>query len=343
MTTDDVKFRGIGALGRITLNRPAALNTLTLPMCAAIYEKLREWAEDDVIRSIVIDAVPGRAFCAGGDIRAIVDSAKAEDGLAARFFTTEYRLNAAIKNYPKPYVALIDGYAFGGGLGVTVHGSHRIVGENAVLAMPETAIGFFPDIGASHFLSRLPGKIGLYLALTGLRLNAADAVYAGLATHFVPAARFSLLLDRLAGGERPDRILADLAADPGPPPLARHRAAIDRSFTADSVEGILERLAGEGEWGAEIARVLRTRCPESLKLTCLLMRETAGRALEDCLRTEYRLALRLSGSHNFDTGVRAALIEKNPAPAWEPSTLDAVKDQEIRAYFASLGTNELML
>lgn len=343
MTNDDVLFRREGAIARITLNRPGALNTLTLAMVAAMLERLREWAADSAICAIIIDAVPGRAFCAGGDIRAIVDSAKAKDGLAAKFFTTEYRLNTAIKRCPKPYVALIDGYAFGGGLGVTVHGSHRVVAENAVLAMPETAIGFFPDVGASHFLPRLPGRIGLYLALTGVRLNAADSLYAGLATHFVPGARFKELSERLARGEAPDSILTNLTADPGPPPLSSHREAIDRAFAGDSFADILKRLMGEGEWGRKTAELLESRAPESLAVTFELMRRSAGLDLESCLRLEYRLALRLGEGHNFNTGVRAALIDRTAKPQWRPETLAGVKDEEIRAYFAPLGANELML
>ena len=199
---EDVICRKEDALGRITLNRPKALNALTYDMCVAIKAALDGWANDADVKAVAIDAVPGRAFCAGGDIRQLYD-----DGTkyAPLFYAAEYRMNARIKHYPKPYLALIDGICMGGGVGVSVHGRHRVVSENVNFAMPETAIGFFPDIGASYVLPRLPGELGMYLALTGARLKAANMIYAGIATHYVASAKMGAIAGRLAAGEAPDK------------------------------------------------------------------------------------------------------------------------------------------
>jgi enoyl-CoA hydratase len=339
----DVMFRKDGTLGRITLNRPKALNALTHEMCVALRSQVEAWASDANIHAVLIDAVPGRAFCAGGDVRALYDSVKRGDGSAAAFFANEYRLNAAIHSYPKPYVALVDGFDFGGGMGISMHGSHRILSENALAAMPETAIGLFPDIGASWFLNRCPGELGMYLALTSARIRAADLLYTRLATHTVPASRFSEISPRLAQGEHPDAVLASLAAAPGEPPLAAHRAAIDRAFAASTLEGVIDALQREGEWGARTAAHLATLSPTSLRVTFRQMRE--GRTLDfvSCMRLEYRLATRMAESHDFSEGVRAAVIDKDQKPRWNPKELWQICDNDISAYFAPLGPNELAL
>ncbi len=338
--TEDILCRKEGQLGRITLNRPKALNALTRDMCVEIKRALDEWAGDAHVKAVAIDAVPGRAFCAGGDIRALYD-----DGTkyAPQFYAAEYRMNARIKHYSKPYVALIDGICMGGGVGVSVHGSHRIVSENATVAMPETAIGFFPDIGGSYVLPRLPGEIGMYLTLTGARLKAADLIYAGIATHFVASAKMSAIAARLAAGETPDKVLTELSENPGEPTLAQHRAAIDRAFAASSVENILQALAREGEWGAETAKGLRAKSPAALKVTFREMREGKKLAFDDCLRMEYRLALHAVVSHDFREGVRAIVVDKDQAPKWQPSSLEQVSDAAVAAWFAPLGENELKL
>src|SRR3982750_3233355 len=187
----DIIFRNDGPIGRITLNRPKALNALTYDMCAAMLSQLHAWAAAPDVCAVVLDAVPGRAFCAGGDIRAIYDMGKRRDGTAQAFFTTEYRLNSAIKHFAKPYIALIDGIVMGGGVGISIHGPYRVISENAVFAMPETAIGLYPDVGGTYALPRLPGEIGMYLALTGNRIGPADMMYAGIATHFVAGGNFA--------------------------------------------------------------------------------------------------------------------------------------------------------
>ena len=339
----DVLLSREGALGRITLNRPKALNALTYAMCASILEQLREWARDCGVEAVLIDAVPGRAFCAGGDLRAIYETGRKDDGTAQAFFTTEYRMNAAVKHFPKPYVALIDGIAFGGGVGVSVHGSHRVVSENALFAMPETGIGLYPDVGGSYFLPRLPGELGMYLALTGARIGPADMVYAGIATHFIPAAKFSEIAPRLAQGESVNHLLESMKEDPGPAPLADHRAAIDRVFAASSVEAALAGLGEEGIWGKETASVIAGHSPTSLKLTFRQMREGRSLDFDACMRMEYRLTNRMLEGDDFYEGVRVTLIDKGERPNWQPPRLDAVSDAAIARYFAPLGDKELIL
>jgi enoyl-CoA hydratase/carnithine racemase len=343
MEQDDILLRREGALGHITLNRPQALNALTHDMCARMLRQLRDWAGEPAVRAVLIDAAQGRAFCAGGDIRAIYDMGKKRDGSANAFFTTEYRLNAAIKHFPKPYAALIDGIAMGGGAGVSVHGSYRAVSENAVFAMPETAIGLYPDVGGSYFLSRLPGETGMYLALTGVRLEPSDMIYAGIATHFIPAAKFKSVGPRLAQGESPDAVLGDLAGDPGLAPLAAHRKSIDRAFAGPSVEAILEALDNEGAWGKDTAALLASRSPTSLKLTFREIREGKALDFDACMRMEYRLTTRMLEGHDLYEGVRAILIDRDQRPRWRPASLEEVSDAEIARYFTSLDVTELSL
>lgn len=342
MESSEIIFGRDGILGRITLNRPKALNALTHAMCAAMLAQLREWASDESIRAVLIDAVPGRAFCAGGDIRAIYEAAKRRDGSASAFFASEYRLNTVIRRFPKPYVALIDGFAFGGGLGISVHGSRRVVSENALAGMPETGIGLFPDIGASYFLNQCPGEIGMYLALTGERLKAADLLYTGLATHFVPSARLAEIAPRIAHGEMPDAALA-MIQGAGRPPLVEQRGPIDRAFAGASVEAILDALSREGEWGEKTATHLATLSPTSLKVTYRAMREGKSLDFDACMRMEYRLASHLVESHDFGEGVRALLIDKHQKPRWHPPHLGDIRDADIARIFASLGSHELTL
>ena len=295
------------------------------------------------VKAVLIDAVPGRAFCAGGDLRAIYESGRKDDGTAQAFFTTEYRMNAAVKHFPKPYIALIDGIAMGGGVGVSVHGSHRVASENALFAMPETGIGLFPDVGGSYFLPRLPGELGMYLALTGARIGPADMVYAGIATHFIPAAKFAGIAPRLAQGEPVNGVLDSMKEHPGPAPLADHRAAIDRVFSASSVEALMKALNEEGAWGKETASLLAAHSPTSLKLTFRQMREGRSLDFDSCMRMEYRLTNRVLEGHDFYEGVRVTLIDKGERPNWQPPTLEAVSDAAIAPFFVTLGDQELIV
>lgn len=337
-------FRREGAVGRITLNRPKALNALTERMCEAMLEHLRRWAADPTVGAVVIDAVPGRAFCAGGDVRAIYDAGRRGTGSEMSFFRTEYLMNQVIHRFPKPYVSLLDGITMGGGCGVSINGAYRLASENAVFAMPETAIGLFPDIGASFFLNRLPGQIGMYLALTSIRIGAPDAIHCGLATHYVSGSDHSTALSRLRQGEPLDAILKELSGNPiGAAELAQQRAAIDRVFSAPSVESILECLEHEGEWGNEIALLLRSRSPTSLKVTFRQMRQGATLDFESCQRMEFRLMARMMKAHDFFEGVRATLIDKDQAPRWQPPNLNDVSESDVAQYFAPLEDRELTL
>jgi enoyl-CoA hydratase len=324
MEEGDVIIREEGALGRLTLNRPRALNALTLPMCETISAALEDWAARPDITAVLVDAMPGRAFCAGGDIRAIHDWGRAKDPRALRFFSVEYRMNALIARFPKPYVSLLDGITMGGGVGLSIHGSHRVASENTLFAMPETAIGLFPDVGGSYFLPRCPGEIGMYLGLTGARIGAADMLHAGLATHFVPSVRMGEVAPRLAAGEAVDKVLAALAGIPAPGALPELRSAIERAFGTETVPEILTGLIREGGWGNQTAEVLAARSPTSLVLTHRLLRTGRGQDLETCLAKERALVAQILEGHDFYEGVRAAVIDKDQTPKWTLSRLEDV-------------------
>jgi enoyl-CoA hydratase len=340
----EVLFERRGAVGLITLNRPKALNALTHGMCLAMKAQLDVWAVDPAIKTVVVRGAGERAFCAGGDIRALYDSGRAGTRYALDFYRDEYILDATIKHFPKPYVALIRGIVMGGGVGVSLHGSHRVADETTMFAMPETGIGLFPDVGGSYFLPRLPGKTGMYLALTGTRLKSADALNSGVATHFVPAANTDSLIERLATGDAPDAAITALAGDAGAPPLAQHQALINRCFAGNSVETILSALAAElNEWAVATATTIRTKSPTSLKLAFRQLREGRRLAFDDCMRMEFRMVNRVIAGHDFYEGVRATIIDKDQAPKWQPAMLEAVSEADIDAYFAPLGEKELKL
>jgi enoyl-CoA hydratase len=340
----DVILRKEGALGHITLNRPNVLNALTHEMCASIHDALQDWARDTSVHAILIDAVPGRAFCAGGDIRAIYELGRNDIGRAEAYFTTEYRLNAAIRHFPKPYIALLDGITMGGGAGLSVHGSRRLVTPNASFAMPETGIGLYPDIGATYFLSRLAGEIGTWLALTGARIGPADMLWSGLATDFATVSKAGRLAKLLAEGQFPASAIAAISeALPGEAPISRHAAEIDRIFAGSSVEQIISRLEAGGEWAKGVAETIATRSPTSLKLTLRSLREARQLDFDGCMRMEYRLTLRVLRGHDLYEGVRAILIDRDQRPRWTPESLAGVADEEIARYFEPLGENELSL
>lgn len=318
-----VTVRVSGGIGVIELDRPGALNALDLTMVQLITAALEGWREDPAVRAVVVRSTSPKAFCSGGDIRAVREAAlRGDEEAVVAYFSAEYALNATIARYPKPYTALIDGYAMGGGLGISVHGSARVVTERASLAMPETAIGFFPDIGASHFLPRLPGAVGWYLGLTGARISGAAAVECGLATHYVPAAELPSLEAALTGGSGagdPGAALERYAAAAPPSELAGHRAAIERCFTAPDLTGLWDRLAAEDEdreWAAETLAALRRASPASLALTFDLLGRGARTGLEECLADELALARRTAFTPDFAEGVRAALVDKDRSPAW---------------------------
>ncbi len=338
----EVLFSREGRAGIITLNRPKALNALTLGMVRLIHPQLTAWAADPEIGLVIIEGAGDRAFCAGGDIRALHDWGKAGDPHVIRFYAEEYRLNTFIKRYPKPFVSLMDGIDMGGGVGLSVHGSVRVATERLTFAMPETGIGLFPDVGGTWFLPRCPGEVGMFLALTGERLKAADAIYAGIADVFVPSDRLGALKERLAAGETIDEVLKELAGDPGEPSLARQREAIDRHFAHGSVAGIVASLEADGgEWAAKVRSTLATKSPTSLLVTYRQIREGAKLSFEECMKLEFRLTNRFMRGHDFYEGVRAIIIDKDQTPVWKPAALGEVGAEAVDAYFASLGDDEL--
>lgn len=337
----DILFEKRGHAGLITLNRPRALNALTLSMVRAMHPQLSEWARDPGIAHIVIRAAGEKAFCAGGDIRQLHDWGRAGDPRILDFYREEYRLNTFIKRYPKPYVALIDGIVMGGGVGVSVHGGLRAAGGRTVFAMPETGIGLFPDVGGTYFLPRLPGALGTWLALTGARLKQADMAWCGIATHAVPSARFEELTDALGQQADAAATIQRFAEAPDEPSsLPALMPAIDRSFSADTVPEVLERLEAEGgadgEWARKQADTIRAKSPTSLAISMRQMREGAAMDFEECMRTEFRIVSRVVARHEFFEGVRAVIIDKDNDPEWKPASLDELSEAEIDAYFAPL-------
>ena len=336
----EILFERRGTAGVVTLNRPKALNAVTLNMVRLMMAQLREWAADPSITRVVVTAAGGKAFSAGGDIRALYDL-----GLAGRhaemlpFWREEYVLNAFIKRYPKPYVSLIDGICMGGGVGVSVHGSHRVAGDKFLFAMPEVSIGFFPDIGATWFLPRMPGELGAYVALTGERLGAADSVASSIATHRVPSQRFPDLADALCGATSVDALLGAFA-EPAEAPIAAKRPAIDRLFKGDSVEDILLALDAEQGADADFARAtaatIRTKSPTSLKLALAQVRAGVALSFDACMQTEFRIVSRIIHGHDFYEGVRAVIVDKDNKPRWKPSALAEVAPQDIARHFAPL-------
>lgn len=345
MSEAEVIFEQRGAVGLITLNRPKALNALTHGMCLAMKAQLDSWKSDSNIHCVVIQGTGDRAFCAGGDIRALYESGKAGTPYVLDFYRDEYILNATIKHYPKPYIALVRGIVMGGGVGVSVHGQYRIADEMAVFAMPETGIGLFPDVGGSYFLPRCPGEIGMYLALTGTRLKTADCLYVGIATHFVPAKSTEGLLAALASGaSRLEAELKSLAEPAGDNALASWRADVDRSFSGDSVEEILDALDRDSsDWARETAKTIRSKSPTATKLAFRQIREGKTLEFDDCMRMEFRMVNRVVAGHDFYEGVRATIIDKDQSPKWQPPSLEEVSDSDIDAYFAPLGDKELKL
>lgn len=346
--TQDADCRIEGHAGRIVLDRPKALNALTLDAVRAMRRALDAWATDPAVTRVVVEGAGEKAFCAGGDIRRLVEAGRAGRREEAHaFWREEYELNALIEAYPKPYVSLIDGIVMGGGVGISLHGSHRVAGERYLFAMPEVGIGFFPDVGASYKLPRLPGAVGTWLALTGARIGPADGLAMGLATHAVASAAIPEIRRRLLAGEDVDAVLAEHARDPGPAPIETKAATIDAAFHADTVEAILARLdeaAASGDAvAAETAQTMRGKSPTSLKIALRQMREGARLDFADAMRMEFRIVSRILDGHDFYEGVRAVLIDKDHAPRWSPARLEEVEEAAIDAYLAPLGDDELAI
>ncbi len=339
----EVLIRVQSGIGRITLNRPKALHALNKAMCEAMTTALLAWREDPAVKSVVIDHAGERGFCAGGDIRMIAESGAGDAAEARAFFLTEYRLNHLMFTYPMPITAIVDGIVMGGGVGISEPAEVRIATERTTYAMPETGIGLFPDVGGGWFLSRLPGETGTWLALTGARLKAADTVFLGIHTHYLPTdalEAFHVILK--TDPAHPADVADGLEADPGEPTVEAHVEAIDRLFAHDSVEAIFAALEAEGtDWALAQLATLKTKSPQSLKVTLRQLR--LGRDLPDFASNmvmEYRLGGRVVRTRDFQEGVRSVIVDKDGAPAWQPATLEAVSDAGIEALFAPLPPEE---
>lgn len=350
----EVVMERVGRAGVITMNRPKVLNALNLNMIRLIYPQLKKWENDNGTDIVIIKGAGGKAFCAGGDIRAVTEAGKVGDPLAQVFFREEYILNNAIGTYKKPYIALIDGITMGGGVGLSVHGRFRVATEKTLFAMPETAIGLFPDVGGGYFLPRLRGRLGLFLALTGFRLKGRDVHRAGVATHFVESKKIPDLEKELVDLKSPsaedvtrvlDAYQSQSSLDSEKPfVLDKHMSDIDRLFSSSSVEGIMQNLKADGsEFAKKQAETLSKMSPTSLKITFRQLQAGATLSLQDVLVMEYRLSQACMRGCDFYEGVRAVLVDKDQNPSWKPSTLEEVSEQSVDQCFSSLGEKDLTL
>ncbi|MEU2335348.1 enoyl-CoA hydratase/isomerase family protein [Streptomyces sp. NPDC006654] len=334
-----------GRAAHITLNRPKAINALSHPMVERIAEALTDWEHDPAVETVVITGAGERGLCAGGDIRAVHDDARDGDGTAAAaFWRDEYHLNARIARYPKPYVAVMDGIVMGGGVGISAHGRVRIATERSRIAMPETGIGFVPDVGGTYLLSRAPGELGTHLALTGAGIGAADAVLCGLADHHLPSGALQAFVADLAELPVPEAVARhERPAAEGE--LAGHRTWIDACYAADTVEEIVRRLLAHGDAAAkETAHILFGRSPTALKVTLRALRGARQLdTLEQVLDQEYRVSCATLTTPDLVEGIRAQVVDKDRAPRWSPATLDEVTEADVDRFFTPLGARELGL
>ncbi len=339
--SDEVLVRIEGKVGRLTLNRPQALHALTTNMCRILTDALLAWKDDPAVDLVLVDHSGERGFCAGGDIRMLAESG-AGDGAAAReFFFTEYRLNHLLFEYRKPLVVIMDGVTMGGGVGLAGPATYRVATERTTFAMPETGIGLFPDVGGGWFLPRMPGHIGLWLALTGARIKAADCELVGMATDFmesgkVEAFKAALVADPLAV----ETLLTEYEGDAGRPPLAAHQDEIDRLFGADGVEAILAALAAaDTDWARDQLKTLATKSPQTMKVAFRqLALGGAATTFAENMAMEYRIGARVVQKHDFLEGVRAVIVEKDNAPRWDPATVSAVSEAMLDEIFAPLAS-----
>ncbi len=339
----EVLARVSSGLGRLTLNRPKALHALNRAMCDAMIEALLAWRADDAVKSVLIDHAGERGFCAGGDIRMIAESGAGDASEAKAFFDTEYKLNHLLFDYPKPVTALVDGIVMGGGVGISEPADVRIATERTTYAMPETGIGLFPDVGGGWFLPRLPGQTGVWLALTGARLKAADTVFLGIHTHYLPSDALEAFRAILAADPAYPIDVADgLETDAGEPPIEPHLPAIDRLFAHDTVEAIFAALEADGsDWALAQLATLKTKSPQSLKVTLRQLRTGASlESFADNMAMEYALGGRVVRTHDFQEGVRAVIVDKDNAPKWSPADLSGVSDADLDALFAPAPTGE---
>ncbi len=335
------------ALAVITLNRPKALNAIDGEMRRIIAEALPTFPLDPILYAVALRSTHEKAFCAGGDVRKIVEAYRDDPALARSYFANEYKLNWALECFTRPTVSLMDGIVMGSGVGLSAYNTHRVAGEKYRFGMPETAIGLFPDVGAAHILARMPHEIGLYLGLTGRTIQRADAFALDLVTHCIPAAKFEDILAQLAEAWPIDPVLDERHVDPGESPLLAHAETIASCFSAPEMTGIIERLraveGADAEWAREVADELETRAPLSLAVTLRHIREARDTDLRATLMRDYRLACRFLDDRDFAEGVRALLIDKDKNARWSPGSLAEVTNEMVEAYFAPLPEGDLDL
>ena len=341
--TEQVLIQRIGAAGVLSLNRPKAIHALTVDMVQAMTAALLAWRDDPAVEAVVIDHAEGRGFCAGGDIAYLRNSALNDGGVSGRkFFHDEYQLNHLIFAYPKPVTAFMDGITMGGGVGISQPARFRVATENTRFAMPETGIGLFPDVGGGWYLSRLPGRIGQFLALTGARLDGAECLWAGLATHYLPHEALAEAKQRIAQGHEPGGVLAALSVTPPHARIEDNAMAIARHFASDKYEDILASLGGDdSEWAAKELATLHTKSPQTCKVALRQLATSGGLSdFADNMRQEYRIASRVLVRPDFAEGVRAVIVDKDNAPRWDPVTPQGVTGALLDAIFAPLPANE---
>jgi enoyl-CoA hydratase len=341
--SDDVLISTEWRVGRIRLNRAKAIHALTTQMCDAMSQALLRWRDDSNIEAVIVDHAEGRGFCAGGDVVMLARSGDTDAQEAKRFFFAEYRLNHLLFTYPKPTVAIMDGITMGGGVGISLPCNFRIATENTRLAMPETSIGLFPDVGGGWYLPRLPGRVGQFMALTGARLDGAECHYLGLATHYVEQASLPDVVERIA--KTPLRVQGPIGAFTTSVPEAKieqNLPLITRLFASDRLEDVLAALEADGsEWAQNELASLRTKSPLSCKVSLRLLAEGATRAsFAEEMRAEYALAGRVVRTHDFREGVHAVLIDKTGNPQWDPATPEEVTDEMLDVLFAPLPKSE---
>lgn len=334
-----------GRIGILTLNRPKALNSLTLNMIREMTKALLNWRDDEKIVAIVVQGAGDRAFCAGGDIRLLYEGRGGDSSYARGFYSEEYQLNTLIKEYPKPYIAMIDGFVMGGGVGISIHGARRIAGSSTVFAMPETGIGFYPDVGGSYFLPRLAGKTGMWLALTGARLKPADVMYTGIATDFAPSDQHPMIVNRLVDDaqnfEQVGEIIDSLTGLTGDSDLQKRQELIDQAFAEPKVQGMLALLElDNSEWAKKQLKILGSKSPTALKVTARQMIEGKDLDFRSCMQLELGLSMKFIEAVDFYEGVRALLIDRDNMPVWQPAHLSDISEDTVAEYFTPLSSRE---
>lgn len=338
--TDELIVRREGAAGFLTLNRPKAIHALTQAMDHAMTEALLAWKDGDGVEAVIIDHSEGRGFCSGGDINLLRQSALTDNGVSGlAFFYEEYQLNHLLMTYPKPVIAFMDGITMGGGVGISQPAKYRVATENTRFAMPETGIGLFPDVGGGWHLSRLPGRMGQFLALTGARLDGAECLWTGLATHYLPHEALAEAKARIVHGHEPGQVLSALSVTPPPARIEANAAQIAKHFASDRYEDILASLeADDSEWAAKELATLRTKSPQTCKVALRQLKDSLScRDFAENMVMEYRIAARVLTRPDFAEGVRAVIVDKTNDPKWNPATPEEVTDELIEQIFAPLG------